>query len=299
MDLIGFGFALIALILFGLYMVPRKLTGMRDLPFVLSMCVGVVVSTTLASLFVHGVPLLRVDHHSEMLAFACGPIWYLGVLFYTISVTRMGLTLATPIKNTTAVLGNLIGLIYFAEWRETHPIPAMIGSMLVVVSAWIISRTSENHERRSTISAVGVAAALTAAVFFSSYTVPFRLAQTAGLDTVTLVAYMGLGTLAGALVAFALLDRDWRGLVRTPLREHGYAAVCGVLWVIAVIAMAEAIRHIGLAITWPFTNLNMIITIACGILFFHEINIRKFGKVLLLGMAVGILGIALLGVARL
>jgi len=217
MDLIGFGFASAALILFGLYMVPRKLTRLRDLPFVLSMCLGVVVSTTAASLLMHGVPLLSADPHSELLAFLCGPVWYLGVLFYTISVTRMGLTLATPIKNTTAVLGNLIGLVYFAEYRETHPLPAVVGSLLVVVSAWIISRTSENHERRSTLSAAGVGAALAAAVFFASYTIPFRIAQRAGLDTVTLVAYMGLGTLAGAVVAFALLDRDWRGWLRLPL----------------------------------------------------------------------------------
>ncbi|MEI6502212.1 MAG: GRP family sugar transporter [Armatimonadota bacterium] len=299
MDLTGFGFASVALILFGLYMVPRKLTRLRDLPFVLSMCLGVVVSTTLASLLRHGVPLLRVDGYAGGLAFACGPVWYLGVLFYTISVTRMGLTLATPIKNTTAVLGNLIGLIYFAEWRETHAVPALIGSLLVVVSAWIISRTSENHEQRSTLSAAGIAAALTAAVFFASYTIPFRLAQRAGLDTVTLVAYMGLGTLAGAVVAFALLDRNWRAWLATPPREHGYAALCGALWVAAVIAMAEAIRHVGLAITWPFTNLNTIVTIACGILFFHEIDVRKFGKVLVVGLAVGVLGIVLLGVARL
>lgn len=299
MDLIGFAYALAALILFGLYMVPRKLTGLRDLPFVLSMCLGVVVATTATSLLIHRVPLLHVDGHAELLGFLCGPVWYLGVLFYTISVTRMGLTLATPIKNTTAVLGNLIGLLYFAEWRETHALPAVAGSLLVVLSAWIISRTSENHAQRSSLSAAGVGAALAAAVFFAGYTIPFRLAQRAGLDTVTLVAYMGLGTLAGALIAFAVLDRDWRGWLRIPAREHGYAALCGVIWVAAVIAMAEAIRHIGLAIVWPFTNLNTIVTIACGLLFFHEVSVRKFGKVLAVGMAVGIIGIGLLGVARL
>ena len=99
-------------------------------------------------------------------------------------------------------------------------------------------------------------------------------------------------------MAFALLDRDWRGWVRIPLREHGYAALCGAIWVVAVIAMAEAIRHIGLAITWPFSNLSMIVTIACGIRIFHGVKVRKFGEVLALGMVVVVLGVALLGVAR-
>ena len=299
MDWLGFGFALIALVLFGLYMVPRKLIHMRDLPFVLSMCVGVVLSTTLASLLAHGVPLLGAAPRVEWLAFVCGPIWYLGVLFYAISVTQMGLTLATPIKNTTAVLGTLVGLVYFSEWHQTRPVPALVGSLLVAVSAWLISRTGENHARRSNLNAAGVVAALAAAIFFSCYTAPFKLAQQAGLDTVTLVAYMGWGTLAGAVVAFALLDRNWRGWLHAPGKDHLLAALCGLLWVAAVIVMAEAIKRIGLAITWPFTNLNTIVTVACGILFFHEVNVRKFGKLLLVGLIVGVLGIALLGAARL
>ena len=55
--LVGFGLATLALLLFGVYMVPRKLTGLRDIPFSLTMCLGVVVSTTLINLVAHGQPL--------------------------------------------------------------------------------------------------------------------------------------------------------------------------------------------------------------------------------------------------
>ncbi|MEN6301644.1 MAG: GRP family sugar transporter [Armatimonadia bacterium] len=301
MDWYGYGLAFAALVLFGLYMVPRKLTTLRDLPFVLSMCVGVVVSTTLTSLLIHGVPLVFDPrlHLPVALAFLCGPIWYLGVLFYTMSVTEMGLALATPIKNTTAVLGTVIGLAYFGEWRETRPLPALAGAVFVMVCAVIIGRTGENDARRSNITARGIIAALAAAVFFAMYTAPFKLAQQGGLDTVTLVAYMGLGTLAGAIAAFAVVDRDWRGWVRTRFSDHLYAALCGVLWVAAVIVMAEAIRRIGLAIVWPFTNLNTIVTVACGIIIFREISVRKFGKTIAIGLLVGVVGVVFLGVARL
>lgn len=299
MDWLGYGLATVALVLFGLYMVPRKLTRLRDVPFVLSMCLGVIVTTTALSLARHGTPLLPVAPRLAGLAFSCGPIWYLGALFYSVSVTRMGLTLSTPIKNTTAVLGTIVGLAYFGEWRETHPVPALIGSALVVLSACLISRTGENDARRTNINAAGIVAALAAAVFFATYTVPFKLAQQAGLDTISLVAYMGWGTLAGALVAFAICDRQWRAWASTPLLEHFWAGLCGALWVLSMLAMAEAILRIGLAITWPFTNLNTIVTIACGILFFHEVNVRKFWWLLLLGLAVGVIGVVLLGVARL
>ncbi len=298
MDLIGYGLATLALVFFGLYMVPRKLTGFGDRPFVLSMSVGILLSTTLPLLLAHHT-LLPARGPGVWLALACGPLWYLGVLLYSVSVSEMGLTLSTPIKNTTAVLGTLAGLIVFAEWRETRPVEALVGSVLVVASAVIIGRTGENDCRRSCLTLKGTGAAIGAAVCFAAYAVPLKAAQRAGLDTVTLVAVTGWSILPTALLALAVMDRDWRGWWRTPLREHGWAAVCGVLWVLGTVTMAEAIRRIGLAITWPFTNLNTIVTVACGILLFHEVSVRKFWKALLLGLATGIAGVALLGLARL
>lgn len=298
MDWVGYGLATLALVLFGLYMVPRKLTGLRDQPFVLSMALGIVITSTAASLLVHRAPLV-IGLPGQWLALACGPLWYLGVLLYSVSVSEMGLTLSTPIKNTTAVLGTLAGLIVFAEWRETRPLEALLGSVLVVASAIIIGRTGESDCRRSCLSPRGTLAAIGAAVCFAAYAVPLKAAQRLGLDTVTLVAWTAWGIIPTALIASAALERNWGGWWRTPLREHAWAALCGAIWVLATVAMAEAIRRIGLAVTWPFTNLNTIVTVACGILFFHEINMRKFWRVLLLGLATGVAGVALLGLARL
>lgn len=298
-DLAGFGLATLALILFGLYMVPRKLTRLRDIQFSLSMCLGVVLTTAIMSLWRHGQLVPTGDPHGLWLAFACGPIWYGGVLFYAMSVTQMGLSLSTPIKNTTAVLGTLVGLVYFGEWRETHWLPCLAGALLVVLCAVILGRASDsNSSHRSSVNPRGILAALGAAVCFAAYTAPFKLAQRAGLDTVTLVAYMGLGTLAGALVCFALIDRRWALWWRSGRRDHAMAMLCGLLWVLAVMLMAEAIKRIGLAITWPYTNLNTLVTVACGILLFHEISVRRFGKTIALGLATGIVGIALLGLSR-
>jgi glucose uptake protein len=298
MDYAGFGWALWALVFFGLYMVPRKLARMSDLPFVLTMSVGVVLTTGLAGLLSPaGSP--AVGSPARWLAFLCGPIWYLGVLFYAMSVTRMGLALSTPIKNTTAVLGALIGLLVFAEWRETQPVLTLAGSLLVVLCAVILAQTGENDCRRSCVTPAGVACALAAAVFFAAYTIPFKIAQQAGLDTLTLVAYMGLGTLAAAVVCFALFDRGWAKWRQQPLAHHTWAALAGLIWVLAVICMAEAIKRIGLAITWPFTNLNTVVTVACGIIVFREISVRKFWKTILLGLMAGVAGVVLLGLARL
>ncbi len=296
-NLAGYALASLSLVLFGLYMVPRKLTTLRDLPFVLSACLGVVVTSAIGLLVVHGGPPATAPS-AFWLAFVCGPPWYAGVLFYTISVSRMGLTLSTPIKNTTAVLGTLVGLVVFDEWRETRPLPAVLGSVLVVLCAVILSRTGESDSPRRSLNVRGVLAAIAAAVFFAAYAVPLKLAQRGGLDSATLVAYVGLGTLVAAVVSFALFDRDWRGWWGAKRTDHGAAALCGLMWVIATIAMAEAIKRIGLAITWPFINLNTIVTVACGIVLFHEVSLRKFWRTIVFGLTVGIAGMVLLGLAR-
>ncbi len=166
MDFSGYGYAILALVFFGLYMVPRRLSMLRDLPFVLSMCTGVVITSLLLLWFLaegNPEPLPRT---TRLLAFICGLIWYAGVLFYTISVSHMGLTIATPIKNTTAVLGTLAGLYWFAEWRETYPLPAIAGSLLVVLCAVLLSRTGEADCERGCVTPRGVFAAIAAAFFF-------------------------------------------------------------------------------------------------------------------------------------
>ena len=185
---------LLAMVLFGLYMVPRKVCGLRDFDFVLSMSVGAVVTTQAVQFAVHHGSLPPASVTGAWLAFSCGPIWALGILFYTLSVSQMGLALATPIKNTTAVLGTLIGLLVFSEWRQTSPFPAMVGSVLVVGCAVVLGRCGEQSEKRSCVTPLGVVYALLAAVFFAAYTIPLRLAQKDSVDSYELLALMGLGT---------------------------------------------------------------------------------------------------------
>jgi len=298
LDPLGFGLALLAMVLFGLYMVPRKVCGLRDFDFVLSMSVGAVVTTQAVQFAVHHGSLPPASVTGAWLAFSCGPIWALGILFYTLSVSQMGLALATPIKNTTAVLGTLIGLLVFSEWRQTSPLPAMVGSVLVVGCAVVLGRCGEQSEKRSCVTPLGVVYALLAAVFFAAYTIPLRFAQKASVDSYELLALMGLGTLFGSTALFVLFTRDRRRWFREPMRHHLWAALAGAVWASATLAMAHAIERVGLAVTWPVTNLNTIVTVAAGIVIFHEIDLKKRGRDIALSMALAIVGSLLLGLSR-
>jgi len=110
---------------------------------------------------------------------------------------------------------------------------------------------------------------------------------------------MGAGTLLASVAAFAVADRQWGRWVRARGPDHLWAALCGVIWTAGTLAMAESIRRIGLAVTWPMVNLNTVVTVTCGALIFHEVSVRKHGRTIALGLLAGMVGVALLGVARL
>ncbi len=295
------------MVLFGLYMVPRKLSRLRDYGFLLTMCVGAVLTTLAAHLLVHGSLRPAAGPLGAWLSFSCGPVWTLGMLFYTLSVSQMGLTLATPIKNTTAILGTVLGLAVFAEWRETNAVLAIIGSALVVACAVVLARCSEPSPAsddevaapaRSTVTPLGVVFAVLAALFFAAYTIPMKLAQREHVGTLDLMEYMAGGTLLGGLCLFGVFSRGRRAWLRASPADHAWAALSGVTWALATVAMTQAITRIGLAITWPVTNLNTIVTVAAGILLFREVDLAKHARTIALAMACAIAGTVLLGFSR-
>jgi glucose uptake protein GlcU len=295
---IGFLLAGVSALFFGLYMVPRKLCRLQDLEFVASMAFGVVPTTLVAMLIVHrgfggALPAVGIE-----LSFLCGLIWTFGMLFYTLSVGQMGLALATPIKNTTAILGTIIGFAFFAEGAHTKLVPALVGSLLVVACAVVLGMTGERKGNRSFITPLGILFAILAATFFAAYTIPLKLAMGLHMDSYRLIAIMGLGSATGGVALLIAQRRPLGRWLRSSSRDHAWAAAAGACWALATVAMAEAIERIGLAVTWPISNLNTIVTVACGILLFREISVRKFGKLLALGLLCAIVGSALLGFAK-
>jgi len=85
-----------------------------------------------------------------------------------------------------------------------------------------------------------------AAAFFAMYTIPFKKAISRCVDSSTIVAWMTVGAF-GTVVGLFLIRR-------------------GDL---------SAMRRIGLAVTWPIGNLNTVVAVLAGIIFFREIDLRR------------------------
>ena len=207
----------------------------------------------------------------------------------------MGLALATPIKNTTAVMGSLVGLVFFHETRHTVAWLALSGGALIVLCAVVIGRTEDRSDAHFNISAIGVAYALLAAVFFAAYTYPLKAAMSLGLDSYTIVLAMAAGTLSSAAAGQVVAGRSIRDWWLRPRADHLYAALSGAIWSAATLMMNAAIGRIGLAVTWPITNLNTVVAVAVGAFAFHEVHLEKEWKRLALAVGFAVLGVTLLG----
>jgi glucose uptake protein len=295
---VGFALALLSMVFFGLYMVPRKFSGLRNMEFVLSMAFGVLLTMLAAWFISRNGSRSPVPAGTMGYAFLCGPIWTLGMMAFTLAVDDMGLTLATPIKNTTAVMGSLVGLLFFRETLHTVAWMALAGSGLIVLCAVVIGQAGEGSDVHYSLSARGTVYSLIAAVFFAGYTYPLKVAMESGLDSYTIVLLMALGTLTTAALGQLLQGGSLLHWWRRPFPDHLHAGLAGSLWSLATLFMNAAIARIGLAVTWPITNLNTVIAVLIGAYFFREVHLGNHWRKLIQGVVFAALGVLLLGLSK-
>jgi glucose uptake protein GlcU len=294
----GIALALLSAVFFGIYMVPRKLVQTSNHVFLSSVVCGMVASVALYQLFIPNEPWPT----SEQLGWTviAGLIWAASTFCFSSSVRHLGLASATTIKNTTAVWGTLAGLVVFAEYTDTHWIPAVAGSFCVVISAWLIDRISRDpaNGRDSRMDATGIALAVAASLGYAIYAIPVRMVVGEGLSYVRVLLGMSLGATVGVGLAMCLSKEGCGDMVRQGRRQFLLSALGGVLWTLAMLCLVAAFGLVGLAVSWPLSNINTVIATTIGAVWFHEISLRRRGGLFTAALAVAVLGVALLAWSR-
>jgi glucose uptake protein GlcU len=294
--LVGLLIALACAVLFGLYMAPRKLCTMRSIPFLLSMVVGVIMALAVAWQ-IGGRPM--VAHGADRwLSLLTGSLWSLGTLFFVLGVSRLGLAVATTIKNTTAVWGALAGIVLFGEGAHTEPVTCIVGSALIALSAGALGRIGAQRDAEQGISVPGVVFSLLASLAYAAYTIPMKVVHNHGVSYLEVTFLMGFGAALTALLIFAAVDRRFGEWMRLPWREHALAMLAGIIWSAAVLTMTAAFDMVGLAVTWPIANVNTVFAVALGVWVFREIEMKRHGRMLWLGLCSAVLGVGLLGLSK-
>ena len=293
MLIIGFALGILSALFFTVYILPQKLARADTTTYLWMLGVGVMV-TALVPYVIVGCPhaATGLERGAGLL---CGVVWGIGTLCFAGSVDRIGLALAAPFKNTTGVVGTLVGLILLQEWKTTDPILCTIGSILIVAAAIVIGMTGKTDAPKR--SAVGVAMALGAAVCYSSYLYPMKLVV-ARIGYWEFIPWMAAGILLTA--TFAVLGRPGglRDFVSYAPRVYLFSLLGGVAWTLALICLSASMVMVDLSVAWSLAQLNTVPAVFLGILVFREIRFRDHKAKIIIGLLAATIGTVLLGMAK-
>jgi glucose uptake protein GlcU len=292
--ILGFIFGILSALFFAFYMVPQKIVRQDTPTFLWWMSLGVLVTAAIPYVAL-GCPM-HADWAARGTGLFCGVVWALGTLSFAAGIMRIGLAQATPIKNTTGVLGTLVGLIAFAEWRTTDPILCLLGSVAIVLSAILIGATTPTEPRPP--SAAGVLFALGAAVCYATYLYPMKLVlELEQVSDVEFTIWMAAG-IFGLTTTTVLATRRAPTVLAQPPRAALMAMLGGVSWALALFCLAASINYAGLAIAWSLAQLNTIPAVFIGMFTFHEVRWTTQWRKITLGMIAAVIGTILLALSK-
>lgn len=297
----GFALALFAMVLYGVYMVPRKKSSISAGAFTFWMGVGILLGTSIIGLVSGDVG--RINPAEYLLIFVSGVVWATGTHAYSVAVKMIGLSRSTPLKNVSAVLATLAGIIIFGEFSfQNHLAIVMViaGSVAITVSASILARV-EAPELDAPVKTnpryllYGILCSLWAAVAYSVYTIPMKIAYSHGISPSGFLFYMGHGCFVGMTV-MALFAGAKQGKGIVTWKDRWLAQLSGAMWAVGSVCANIAVGRIGVAVTWPLTK-NTVIAVAYGVIILKEVDIIKHKKDLRYGILLSIVGVILLAVA--
>ncbi len=291
---LGFTLGLVSAVFFAFYMVPQKLVVIETPAYLWVMSVGVLLTTAIPWAAT-GFPLAHswVEPGYGLL---CGVGWMLGTLAFAAGIKRLGLALATPIKNTTGVLGTLVGLLIFQEWRNTNPWLCFAGSVLVVTAAIVIGQTGKAKVSQHA-NIAGIIFALLAALAYASYLVPMKLAMK-NIGVYAFAPWMAIGMVIMATVILLTQRGRLKLVLGYAPRVYFLSLLGGACWAIAFLTMAISVNYVGLSIAWALCNLNTVPAVFLGILAFHEISFRQQWVKITIGLLAAVAGTLLLGLSK-
>ncbi len=294
--LFGILAGLLSALLFGLYMVPRKLSHASVPVFLSHMMVGVLLAVAVFQLFIPGEPW--PNRHQFSLTVLAGLIWSVSTFCFTASITRIGLASGTTIKNTTAVWGTLLGLTVFGETADTDPIFAVVGSLLVVGSAAVVAWSANNKGHSASRSTWGLALAAAASIGYSGYSVPIKMVLLTGLSQVRMLVGVTTGAAIGVLTGLLLAPGALAELRGLAFRERRWSFFGGLTWALAMLSLITSVDLVGLAVSWPVSNVNTVVAASIGAVWFKEVDLRKRGGPFWVALALAAAGVVLLGLAK-
>jgi drug/metabolite transporter (DMT)-like permease len=247
---------------------------------------------------------LREKSHLIVWALLAGALWSVANTLSIVAIRDVGLEIAFPLWNTASLVGLFWGWLFFRELRGaglTVWIKVLGGSIAIVTGAVLLGHASfQGTVGGPHRSAIGILAALGAAVLWGTMFLPYRKAYLSGMNPLSFVTIFTFGE----LITMGSLAVVFRGGVKPLLQEIEISRPAlfwlflgGFCWVVGDLFAQYAAKYVGIGRTAPLMCTNQLWGVAWGALVFGElVGESSFVRILVIGgsvvMTVGAIAIS-------
>lgn len=292
--MLGYIAAIISSIFFSLYIIPRKLSKLSPVIFSLFMSIGFSLSTIVLYLFQ---PLIGFHEKPSLTLFwsvGAGAIWAISFVAFVTSIDFIGLSRSNQWKNLQGPVGVLLSLLLLGEWVTTNPIYAILAALAIFASALFFTNTSSTITKR--VNLKGVYLASLAALGFGSVAV-IQKYVTAHVGVYSQQVIWSLSIFI-SLLTYVILAKKLKEIFKSKQKDIILGLGAGVFYLGASIFQLFSYKYIPASIGFTIIQLNALWTITIGIIVFKEIDLKKYGKQVGLGLLFTLIGVFLLVLAR-
>ena len=269
----------------GLAEAPTKLVTVGFSPFVISlgMVLGVFVARWTVPVALKGTSYvwadLREKPHLIVWGIVAGMLWAVANTLTVFAIRNVGLSIAFPLWNVNSLVGVFWGWLLFNELRGREGrqrLKVLAGAAAIVIGACLLAYATAAHEPPATkgAAALGILAALGAALLWGTMYIPYRKAYISGMNPLSFVTVFTVGEL-GTMFALAAVFDGGAAHVLTSLEQAKPALfwlfLGGFCWVLGDLFQQYAAKYIGISRGIPLSNTNQLWGLAWGVLVFGEL----------------------------
>lgn len=115
--------------------------------YILFTSIGVLLFSLIAFFILNG---RVVNFKSGAFAFTVGATWVIGALLVAFAIIKYNtpMSIISALNCTACLYTILLSLMIFSEWKETHVIRLIIGSILIVAGAMLVSTSINTNSEK-------------------------------------------------------------------------------------------------------------------------------------------------------
>ncbi|MCI1832463.1 MAG: GRP family sugar transporter [Bifidobacterium sp.] len=276
--------ALIPSILWGLYSLIIPKIGGNSGQQTLGVTLGALLFAVLSFPFTpHHYTTLNV-----VVSMVSGFIWAIGCLYQVKSFKEMGVSRTIPITTGMQLIGTgLVGVLFLHELGSGAALGLGAAALIAFIIGITFTSYSEKKEKTASMGK-GMLFVTLSSVAIIIYVVLIELFNVSSFDV---VLPQSVGMVLGALAITAKAENR---VSSTTAR----LMIPGILWAAGNLIMFYSNGSLGVAISFPLSQLGLIISTIGGMLVLKEAKTRKERIAVGFGLLFVFLGVVLIGIAR-